>query len=361
MDSNATEPARVPQRSLIALVAVVLVIGAVWYYTYTYRSASLPEEGRSLTESSAAYAEGRSQFEAGEYASALSNFEAALADVTNLGEEAGVKFVIAVATSRNGDSVRAVDLFKEIAENENYSRYMRAHAMRALGELSSTRDPVVVDAIFQGSYADMRVKGDLGRSSLNIYTEASALYPLALPELHIAAWHARQLVLAERGDITLTDAQEESYRTLIDEKLASATLNRAAISADSFEGQTLPFIDRLHAIVLGRLVAVGGSVEEAEAAFEAAVASADAVGIEAGTLTRFRQALFLSSIDATEEAFSVLIPLYTDAKYEPTLAELVVGERNDSLEKPELQKLADIDPVFKTFLTAHGWTEADFE
>ncbi len=345
---------------ILGVIVLLALIGGFWYYGYVEQEA-LVNELPLLSESSPEYAAGKMLFAEGKYAEARAQFEAALATTDADSGEALIKFAIALTTRREGDLVGAVKLYKEIANNETYPVVMRAHAVRSLAELSNSNDAVVRAEIFSSApYSTFLVDSNRGRSTFNINTYASSLYPIALSELSIAAWYANPLARDARGTTELTVEQREEFRGIVEEKLSHADADLARIDPASFEGETIPSILRTRAIVLGRM-AVAGFIEyaDADAAFAEAESAATGQDVEVAR-TRYWYAVHLSAQQKYGPAIALVDPVIANVDAAEAFGALVMSGRLVPEEKLALGSLAAQSPALKTFLLSHGWIEDDF-
>ena len=307
-----------------------------------------------LDETNPDFSDGKELFSEGKYAEARARFEAALPDVRQYGGESRIRFAIALSMWNEGDLLGSIEVFKSVAANDTYSSITRAHAARSLGELSVNPDPAVRAAIFSAEpYASFLTESP-GVSARRIYEYASALYPTALSELRVAAWHANVLEVGVRSN-----EEKEESRLIVEEKLMSAERDMARITPGTFEAMTIPTILRTRAIVLGRMANAGyGSFDDADTAFKVALDSASGNTLD-DARARYWYSVFLANSDMVDQAIAMLTQVIADTTAENILANLVNPRYSTDGEAEALRQMAS-DPAVAAFLTEHGWISADF-
>jgi hypothetical protein len=283
----------------------------------------------------------------------------------NDAEEAQIKVKIAHTVRDEGNLVRAAQLYKEIAVQEEYPAMARAYSAQALGLLDNYGNSAVrVETFKDEPFAAMFVPDDPVLSYRHVFEYASSLYPLALSELRIASWYAGELLKEADGEINLTENEIATYHATVMDKLQRASIDAARTKDDPNEAYLKPEIARMRAIVLGWMVLAGYDFKhDAEQAYVDAMYEYSLTGAPNDGFMHYWYATYLSSFaDRRDAVIQALTPLYTNPVYASSgVATFFTAERNNRLgSKGILQRLAKVDPKFKGFLTSLGWTNADF-
>ena len=316
-----------------------------------------------LKSGNAAYAQANQLRLAGEYADAAKAYRAALVGVTDIAENAEIKFWLAYSDAASGNYVDAVVTYKELAAaSTTLSRVTRAHAVQNLGHMYYRfGDSAITREIFK-SYPYKRFYDEkrISRSYRNLFDYAASLYPLALSEMFSADWYANHLLAG-------TTTRPE-FKTIIREKLELADKNLASVRNDPTQRHTFLNALEKRAVVLGKMKRIGdNSFADPEAAFKELLGYYETYRLRGDGTARLQYAYYLSNMYGKERApdiQGVLAPIVEDPKAHGISTETILRDgrfyrRGDV--KANLVLAASIDPSFKSLLVSLGWTEKDFQ
>ncbi|MDP2664478.1 MAG: hypothetical protein Q8O97_00690, partial [bacterium] len=122
-------------RTLLILLASVLVIGTVVFVYYNFSQKSPKSFYQSLLGKNESFAYAEGLLKSGKYDEAASQFRIALEKAEGYKEEGQLKYKIALAESFGNNPIEGIGLFKEVAANENHTSTIRAYAVQSLGNL----------------------------------------------------------------------------------------------------------------------------------------------------------------------------------------------------------------------------------
>ncbi len=310
------------------------------------------------------YARAQQHMASGEYATALQEFNTALVLARGARQAAQIRFNIAHATSLTGDPIKAIELYKQIVEDEDNSPILRAYAIQYMGrQYYGSRSEAISDAIFTGdTFAPMRVAGNDIASYRNLFEYGSDIYPLALAELYIASGYVSELSLIP------TEASEvarDHILKVIKVRLARADQEMERMTqSTSNEVVLLPETLFQKATVLDKLRTVDPAVtkQEVENAYVKALNSYATIASNKGEdfYARLYYAAFLAEAYSTtriSDIIAALVPVY-DAlnSTNPYRAQYLQNNRNPAAaHHAKLVLLAKTIPQFKDLLISLGW------
>jgi len=322
-----------------------------------YESAASAHD--RLKSGNAAYAQANQLRVAGKYADAAQAYRAALVGVTDIAENAEIKFWLAYSDAASGNYVDAIATYKELAAaSTTLSRVTRAHAVQNLGHMYYRfGDPIITEEIFK-SYPYKRFfdPARIARSYRNVFDYAASLYPLALSETYSADWYADQL-------LTGTTTRPE-YKTIIREKLELAEKNMATVRNDPTQRNTFLNAFEKRAVVLGKMRRIGDtSFADPDEAFKELLGYAETYRLSDGT-PRLQYAYYLAHMYGKDRALdiqAILAPIVADPEGHGYVVSGIL--KNDLPGRLQVKRnfalLASIDPAFMKLLLSYGWTETD--
>jgi len=358
----------------IAMLAVLVfgLVSVLATYVYTQqRNAALDHDG--LVEDIQTPTEIAEDFFQGgnDGAEAKELYEKTLQGTLSYNDEAQAKFRLASIDARSPDidiQYKAIDAFKAIAANVNYSLLWRGNAVEYVGRIYySQHDQRLFDYIFTGDpYQSYLVEDDIDLSFRQLYEYASSLYPVADAELRIASWYASEVTSLATDSISSTQqALIDGMTTIVQTKLASADRDIQRIMRSG--GNTDPRIPRLlnrRANVLGLMFEAGVTdIGDPEVAYREALESVVKTG---GTsqlgFTKYHYAAFLARVYSAERSKDISILLRdfyeTDIYNDRSVFEFFTNEKDVvpvTAAGKDLQSLASIDTDFKDLLVSLGW------
>ncbi len=371
-------------KKIIAVVVLVLILFGILFVLLqlknpnkTPRSSSTNGTYDVLMQSNAAFASGRQLVAMGQFDQAVPDFQAALASATDPVQQARIKLAIAGATERgtsHGGYLAAIPLLKQIAANTTYPNISRAYALQEMGQIFYTyNNPQITKAIFSDPpYSTMFVTGHPPLSYRHLFEYAASFYPLAIPELRVADWYAKQIYKSTEASSTTQTLDPQtvlSYKQIIRQDISAATSDLDRIKKSSTESGYVPTALQIEANVFLDLQLSGDS------SFGDAIATMQSVlniyssanQPEVDGFARYRYALYLAElkgVSAKAEVQTALSPLYTDPVYAASTSSLVrfLSDARTATNgiKGNLILLASFDPKLKTYLISLGWVAQDF-
>ncbi len=358
-----------------ALVAIVLIGFGIWYYrmqtltsNVAINNAVTNTPSAFLMKTNADFVRAQSLLKAGDYADAIASYNVALASATSTVSKGQILYKIAAATALNGDPAGAIKLYKKIAADGSNINILRAYAVSAMSELYyAALIPSLTTEIFKGDpYASFYIATSTALSYRRLNEYAISFYPLALPELRVAAWYAAHL--ARLGNISTSSPEVAADLAVINQGLQKANADIRRIRYDPNANGDIPNALMREAVILGQLSSVHlESADTAEAAYRNALAMYNSFGFAPGTdgYARYYYALFLTQTygqSRANDVQTILKPLYTTAGYQkyPVQSFFKEARLHNGMIKKGLADMARLDPGFRTLLVSLGWTSSDF-
>ena len=314
-----------------------------------------------LKSENVAYAQANQLRVTGKYADAAVAYRSALVGVTDVAENAEIKFWLAYSDAASGNYVDAIATYKELAAaSTTLSRVTRAHAVQNLAHMFYRfGDPVITREIFKDEpYRSLWVPNRVSLSYRHVFDYAASLHPLALSETYSADWYADRLLAG-------TTTRPE-YKVIIREKLELAEKNMASVRDDPTQRNTFLNAFEKRAEVLGKMRRIGDtSFADPDEAFKELLKYAETYRLSDGT-PRLQYAYYLSNMYGKERAAevqSVLAPIIADPDgHGVVVAHLLrAGPSRSSIVNQNVTLLASIDPAFRKTLLSFGWTEKDLQ
>lgn len=324
-----------------------------------------------LKVTNSAFAEGVRSLDAGSYTDAAKQFQIALAQTNDPGEEVVIKFWLGTADGVVGDYADTIAILKDIARDTTaYTPRMRATAVARLGHMFYRfGDPKITEEIFKDEpYTSMVEEGKVDLSYRHLFAYATTIYPVAIAELYDARWYAAQLVTPPPGGLSTTT--EATHKKNIRQRIQRADEDILRIRDDP--GERLTFLDTLEvrAATLGRMMRAGDtSFGDPEAEFKRLLNLFPAFHVERDGTARLQYAIFVARVygtSRTSDVQDILAPLYEDPAHRgKAIVPILQGGRDNTWntlgQKSNLVLLSSLDPKFKAYLQTLGWSDADFE
>lgn len=274
---------------IILLAAALLIIG--FYYFYFYQN-------REQIQSAVDFQKERKAakdliYKKGDNKGASNALENLLGKVSAKDEEALLKTDIAFTAFRLRDFKKGAGLFKEIAENKEYSPERRAYAVKAMADWfmlgSRAINSGLADEIFAGDkYSKFLIATSTSKNTKvligmrRLYDYSASISANAVSEYRSAEWFAKRVANAKLDKKVVLSGTNAHYIELIKKRIADgdALLYNAQILAD--EGETylnkteLGYAKWVQAETLGLLGELTGDKKyftEADIAFKNSLSS----------------------------------------------------------------------------------------
>ncbi len=352
---------------VLVLVILVLALAAVWYFDFgkavPYSASNTPY--KILSKSNEAFLRAESAYLSGDFTSAQTYYEKALADAKDPVQEAQIAYKIAVLHEKQKNIPLAISEYKKIVGNPTYANYpiVKAYALQSLAEIYyGSGDAAVTAAIFNDApYKDMLAGAtpDVAYRKLEEY--ALTFYPLALPELRMAIWYVTDYSKNKNA------TSSERVTGIVNAAVANADMDIARTKSDTNAAMLIPnIVTRKCALYLKMYEAGLSSVGDAETVCKNAVETFTSVGKpEQDGYARYYYAVVLSQqgVPRSEDVKSALATFAsTPGQYaDQDVAKFFASEKSNRLgQKTRLISLSKIDPLFRKYLTSLGWNETDF-
>jgi hypothetical protein len=303
----------------------------------------------------------------GDRPAARTSYLAALEHEQDPQRRARLQYLLAL-TYVIDDPRQAIDLFKEVATNEQVHPRERAYAIQRIGMIyPQNNDAGLVPLIFSGEpFEKMYVEKDVDLAFRRLYEHALSFHSIAIAELRVAMWYANEL--RRTKDSAAYASTSATYIPLIREHISRAEADMKLTSTIAGPKDLIPDALYLKAVLLARLYLAGADnnlavVETAfQAALDAAIAQKFPPGIDGSA--RFGYATFLAKYtdeSRLSDVKTLLEPMITGHDKYPVFELFFRTEKNNVRnQKADLVLLSNLLPEFKEMLIELGWTEADF-
>lgn len=365
---------------IIAALGVVVAAGItslVWWY---FIGSQPSKNGRyhavigALNSTNEAYQQVSSKGalpadHATDTSSYIELYRQALAQTTDPFQEGHIKYQIAVAYVRNGDYLKAIPLFKEVAAAKEYTRFDRAYAVQAMGNIRfSFDDPSVDQLIFSDSpYSGMVVPNDYVSTYIKLFQYSSSIAPVANSESRIAVLYSQEITRAYATSHSTSTPNIAYMKDQLQRHVQKANAGIALLrQKQGSEGVLSTSLLRI-AVAYGHLAQLGMySPADAEAAFDAVKTESIQTNTQPDVFWYVQYSDYLASMygsKRTNDIVALLSNVY-NGNYSNTdpIMQFLAHEKDNNLGlKPSLIKLASLDPKFKQLLLSLEWEEADFK
>ena len=351
----------------------VLIFAAIFSfirYTQDTEKQKVPKTSfyDELVSSNKNFALGENLFNMQKYPDAIAAYETALKEAVTEKQKGQILYKIALATRENNDLLKAIRLFKEVAENNNYAPTARAYAVQSMVETSrifSDNTNITPEIFKDDPYQKMFRESDADIAYRRLSEYASSFWPLGLSEMRVAQWYAEKIISLQE-DTSMNDhdfdaVTIENYKTIIQKNMnnAGADILRTQ-GKPEIGGNYIPSILTLKANVLWTLSKGGDeSFGDPETVFKQALES---IGISPSreAQAKYYYAIFLSEKygkERTVDIHNLLSDFYATNKYDDTgIVRFIKIEKNNAFKhKARILKLAEMDPEFKKWLSHLGW------
>ena len=257
-----------------------------------------------------------------EISKAIPKLEKIIQSPTSLEKEAYAKILLSLSHLLTRDSIKAVELLKEVSINENYPKVWRAIAVQHLSELvDNYNENFIKTYIFIGQPFESFYKEENPALAMRKLDEWSdKLFPTVVPNYRVAHWYAEQLTQNKLSPY-LSDDERKIYLSELSQRLERADKIFADVPMESWDKDRLLLSYFLKARTLGKLYllfpAETKKFGDAENFFKKAVEvhAATYLPQKLWFAPLFYYAAFLSEIagdSRTEEIKSLLTPLYDE-------------------------------------------------
>lgn len=367
-------------------MAIFLFLGlfGIGYYFYSVKlknqtSPSNLSTNRILQSMSGSYKEADSFYTQRQYDKAIEKYNAALNDTDSLKQEVLVRTKLAMATNNAGDSLGAVEIFKDIVDNPKYAiddeeiKRAKSHAVSAMiGLFYQMNDRAVANKIFSGKpYEDFIKKEDAGDLDIAFrrlaeYASSLSSTPDLMVEARIIKWYAIK-VYDLKTETGISEEEKKfipEYEAIVKSKLAYIDKNYGDDQNYYVNSKrmVLPVLLRLKGIAVGSLTAAGDtSLGNPETVFQEALALPQPPWVS--NVTKYVYAVYLAA-DFGEQrkndianllSFFYEPPRGTEPNLQTLLLNELNGQANPTHTPKSLRLLASVDPKFKELLVGLGW------
>jgi tetratricopeptide (TPR) repeat protein len=365
---------------IIAALGVVVAAGVtslVWWY---FIGSQAPHKHRfdaaiqELSSTNEAYQQVGSKGvlslnHATDTSSYIELYRQALTQATDPSQEGHLKYLIATAYVQNGEYIKAIPLFKEVAATKEYTKYDRALAVQAMGNTRfSFNDPSVDQVIFSDSpYSGMVVTNDYISTYIKLFQYSSSIAPVANSESRIAVLYAQEIDRSYASSHSTSTPEIAYMKDQLGRHVKNANTNIPILRQRRGSGGIISTSLLRIAVAYGHLAELGMySPTDAEAAFNVVKAESIKTNFQIDVFWYCRYAMYLNEMYGPSRANDVrdLLSNIYNGGYSNTdqIMQFLAHEKNNNLGlKPSISKLASADPKFKQLLTSLGWTEADLK
>ena len=323
-----------------------------------------------LSKNSQSFIEAEAAKQNKQYGVAREEYKQALGDAHDNVQKGLLDYLIGITYDMEGNSVETVRSLKDIASNPNpeYTSEVRAYALQYIGEIYFRygANPEIIQTTFEGEpYSTFFVKDNPYLSYIHLFEYASEFKPLAVLELRIAEYYARQLGTVNTSPEQGKKAQAETYRSIIREKINNAERDFQANADHPLKAGFAPKILMRKGSLLSRLYNINEtSFGDPEPAFQKSLELHRLKSNNSDGYALYYYALFLAKHAPDRQAdIEKLLKNFTDTdRYSGTdVLKFFANEKKDVLgQKKNLALLGEKFPPFRMLLTKLGWEEKDF-
>src|SRR3989344_2255083 len=177
---------------LVILGILIAVIGAS-YYLFSYKPAVVPKFSDSVREARALCYEGRCD-------ESVAELEVLIAGAASSREEVEAKTNLALSYLKS-DIAKSMEIFKDIAANDEYSAARQAYAVEQIASLfmlsGQNREGTLPSLIFSGDPYASFVAGKPDKNNVpegirRLYEYSTEISSRPISEYRVAEWYARQ-------------------------------------------------------------------------------------------------------------------------------------------------------------------------
>ncbi len=325
-----------------------------------------------LSRTNTAFTDATALADAGQFELAKTKYQEALSGAVDSQQRAQIKYKMVSMDELLGNYSGAISGYKALVSDPDAYDYVQAYAIQSLGLMYYTfghDHPEILSETFTGEpYASFRIKGEsVNAAYRRLFEYGSTFKPLAYAEARIADWYVREAVRMQESGASETDIAR--IVTLVKASLGRMDADLERIQEEPNEKRIVPTVILRKAEVLGRLSRLGeATTNEAEAAYQQAVALAALGGPGNDGFARFNYAMFLSQAFSElrrDDIVSLLQPFYEqpDVYASSPATGFIRSQRAEvsSLQHTTILDLAKLDDGFKEHLMSLGWTSDLFE
>jgi len=351
-------------RTLLILLASVLVIGTVVFVYYNFSQKPSRSFYQSLLEKNENFAYAEGLLKSRKFDEAAQNFRLALTEANGFREVGQIKYKIAVSQSEGSNPIEGIVLLKEIAANVNYTTKIRAYSIQHIGHLLyAINTKEINDEIFKDEPYKSFLSGsenDYSIARRKLYEYASSIYPLGIPELRIAKWYSEEILRLQKLSGEDNKQKIEGMKSIIGQKMISADKYLADIvnseQSRSFAAEVLYRKANVQAdLYLAGDKNFGDPEENYKKSLNVAILK---VGNESSASIRY--AVFLAEMYGEKrlQDIKALLAGFYSGRYDATnTVRSIRNEKNGLLgNKNDYLLLAKLDPMWRDFLISLGWT-----
>lgn len=351
-------------RLLITLILLaIFFVGSIWVFKIYYN----PPGGGSAYET--ALQQGDNFLANRQYKEAVSSFQDGLSRAGNKDEKMLAEFEIAFATI-SVDPPRGVLALKKISLDTAFAPRLRVAAINAvLTYLINYKDRSLAKLeIFTGdTWEEFLIDDDFSLAIRKASEWSAGISSRFVSEYRIASWYVAQI---RTGGVN--PDQETEYIKIVEERLAKGNVALASVNSTALgAGRDIGLGYLLRGSILEFLADKGlRNYDEVVDSYRTSknVLEAEGNDLQARSLlayVRFSLAAFLARTgggNGTDgEVVEILSPIYEiESLFFGAFVRSSRVSQEMRFDRINIIRLASIDPRFRGYLLAQGWTENDF-
>ena len=293
-------------------------------------------------------------------------YDQAMLEASDPAQKGQIQYLKAVVMWNSGDDSGAIPILKSVATSADYPPKLRAAAFLELDLIphkNTIRDPIVIE-VFEGDpFSQLLVGTNVSLAYERLLEYSTSYYPLAIPELKLAASDLQKVIL--RDPTASTSVEVAALKSDALTRISLADTNIAQMRTNPADNEQVPeaMLDR--AIAIGKLNHLGDtSLGTAESAFDAALKEYADRG-ESNAYVYYDYALYEAwkPNPNASQVQSILTPVYASStgSYASFTQMLKISRTattsSSTRQNPAL--LAQLDSRFTALLSSLGWKPSD--
>lgn len=364
---------------IIVLIAAAAILLTLFLVAWLIKRGDMTDSAhRALKNTVVDYREAELAFAARDYQRAISEYETALAQVSDVDQEVLIRSRMARSFAYEGKPLEAINIFKDIVSNPKYTedsvqmRKVKADAVVAIaGIFYQTNDKAIAEQVFSAPpFSSIIENGshdvDTNYRLLLEYAVSLAEPANLLAKSRIGMWYALRAY-----DLSLKKDLSAEQKTMMenDAKLAESHFEYVAQNfrnpGSYYEvsmANMQPVILRMRAISAGALAIAGAgsrTIGDPEDLFDEALTTEQPAWEK--TQTKYAYAVYLAGAHGSARRQDIEL-LLADLYKKPSGSEfdwqawLANASSTRTRSRDSFILLAKTSPAFKGLLTDLGWT-----
>ena len=306
------------------------------------------------------------------YIQALELYKKALPQAKDVKQEAQIKYDIALMTELSGSYTEAIQLYKDIVNNQKYYDIIRASAVQSIAMMRynyyDAYEQIEKEIFKDIPYSTFYNKNELSTSYRKIFEYGNSIYPLSLSAIRVAGSYARHAHFTLHDATTTPEGAHDISSALYNFDLAQKDLER--MRNDPVESMMLPQIYISFGMAAARFDQMGvAHVGDTEDYYKKGIQLAVISNARPGSYNVYHYAAYLAMKYGSkrDDDIKKLLSAFKKGNDENILTTInsffVTARTNPDLknEKAQLELLGKLDSDFKTYLVTLGWKQSDFE